>query len=372
MAQARNQEQERFFKQGFEEAETLSIQMASMNKVDIPIFYGNSDDKVTAEEYCGLIRSFYKLSHTDPKKRLRQNQMVIRVSLHLRGPAAKWYSNLEKDSDPIVCGYDEADAEKEETDRNKAFLENFLDSFKKRWQKTLNPTDKMHLRLNIKQKHSEKVLDFYARVRADMREVLEGADPGDIPADKTSDAFKVWQKWQKFMLNQQTETYFLDGLNPRLRTEITKGTWDNLADLVDKADKMEKAVAEIDDRRNKTTPSHAVEATNDINNMSANDLVTMLINGRGGGTFRGRGRGRGRGSAGRGRGGQGGNRPQVQCFYCGIYGHFIRDCRKKKADNEKGIDNPLVPKREVGANNAAPSTNDGPNLLDPSLNFFAI
>ena len=68
---------------GYEEAETLAIQLGSMNKVEIPIFYGTSENKITAEEYCGLINNFWILSHTDKAKRIRQNQMVIRVSMHL-------------------------------------------------------------------------------------------------------------------------------------------------------------------------------------------------------------------------------------------------------------------------------------------------
>ena len=135
------------YRKGYEEAETLSIQMASMNKVDIPIFYGTAEDKITAEEYCGLIKNFWLLTHSDKKKRLRQNQMVVRVSLHLRGPAAKWYRNLEKDKDPLVTGYDETNGEKEEGEANKEYLDKFLKAFKKRWQNELNATDKMHLRL---------------------------------------------------------------------------------------------------------------------------------------------------------------------------------------------------------------------------------
>ena len=186
---------------------------------------------------------------------------------------------------------------------------------------------------------------------------------------------KMWITWKQYMLNQQTETYFLDGLNPRIRTEMTKGTWTNLDDLVQKAHNFEKAIAETDDRRKGTTSTNAVEAIPDYENMTKKDLVTMLINGQGGGTFRGRGRGTSRGNGGRGRGGRGGSRPPVQCYYCGIIGHFIRDCRKKKADNEKGIDNPKVPKRELSANDAE-SADAGPSnayqFADSALNFWAV
>ena len=339
---------------GYEEAETMAIQLGSINKVDIPIFYGTSEDKVTAEEYCGIVKNFWILSHTDPAKRVRQNQMVIRVSMCLRGPAAKWYRNLEKDGDALVTGYNNQDNE-EANEPNKSYLDEFLKEFKKRWQSELTQTDKMHLRINIKQKHGEKVLDFYARVRADMRDVLEGAQPEAAPGDKQSDEYKMWAKWQKYMLNQNVETYFLDGMNPRIRNEIIKGKWTNLDDLKTKAHNFEKAMAETDERRKGTASTHAVEASQDYENMTKKELVTMLINGQGGSTFRGRGRGTTRGGGGRGRGGRGGrggSRPPVQCYYCGIVGHFIRDCRKKKSDNEKGIDNPKVPKREVGANDA--------------------
>ena len=340
---------------GYEEAETMAIQLGGMTRVDIPVFYGTSEDKVTAEEYCGIIHNFWILSHPDKAKRIRQNQMVIRTSMHLRGPAAKWYRNLEKDGDPLVTGYVEGDPN-EVNDPNKTYLAKFLAEFKKRWQSELNPTDKMHLRINIKQKHGEKVLDFYARVRADMRDVLEGAQPEAAPDDTESAEYKMWVTWQKYMLNNQVETYFLDGMNPRIRTEITKGTWKDLDDLKEKAHKYEIAMTEIDDRRKGTASTHAVEASQDYESMSKKELVTMLINGQqGGSTFRGRGRGTTRGGGGRGRGGRGGrggSRPPVQCFYCGITGHYIRECRKKKSDNEKGIDNPKVPKREVGANDA--------------------
>ena len=285
---------------GYKEAETMAIQLGSMNKVDIPIFYGTSEDKVTAEEYCGIIKNFWILSHPDPAKRVRQNQMVIRTSMYLRGPAAKWYRNLEKDGDPLVTGYNAQDNE-EANEPNKTYLENFLKEFKKRWQSELNQTDKMHLRINIKQKHGEKVLDFYARVRADMRDVLEGAQPEAAPDNKQSNEYKMWVKWQKYMLNQNVETYFLDGMNPRIRNEIIKGKWTDLDDLKTKAHQFEKAMTETDDRRKGTASTNAVEASNDYENMTKKELVTMLINGQGGSTFRGRGRGTTRGGGGRSR-----------------------------------------------------------------------
>ena len=227
----------------------------------------------------------------------------------LKGQAFEWFA-IRTDTQPEL----------------RQDYEALLQAFKDRYLVPLTVTDLQDLKKELKQKEDENVMDFKDRCAYVQKLEME-----EIPAaDRAVPLFATTR--DKYTLQK-----FLEGLRADIKTPLLQqaAQCENLDDYLaiakdieislnkKKGDKMTTMGEVAQVNTDKLTKEDETKCSLQDVKRAVEEIQTLVVRGRGRG-FMNRGRGT---QAGRGMNSQ---RRGNNCFFCGIPGHWARDCRKRQ------------------------------------------
>ena len=298
----------------------------------LPLFSDTSKDQVTAEDFCERVKAAALAGQWDNKS------TIGNVRLVLINHAAEWFKALE---------YTRPEALDD--------LELFLKEFRKSFDKKEKPEDINRLLKGLQQKADEPVERFKNRCIVTLMKqeskLPHLADPDDIQDPAIRQQVKIAQKAaRRQVLDNNLFHYFLGGLRPRIREKVLDKRVRTFDEAVDEALASETALDSGNNVVEKELPVLEMKQLQPKEGQTSYEQVDAFQAGRRGrGQYRGR---RGQNGPARGqrgpRGGRGGPRPPWQrnneaartgkviptdqCAYCGVKGHWQRECRKRQSE----------------------------------------
>ena len=280
-------------------------------KCELPKFYGNSHDTLSAKAWCDRVQDVQKVAKWSPE------QTASFACMAMMENAGLWQQNLVDQEIDERTTWDSL---------KKLFLERFHAA------KTLAELAK--LRLTIHQKANEEVADFYDRCVSAMLTLFENwkaVEAAEAAADKAAKK----KAFQMFL-----EIDFAAGLREDIRINTLVANPKSLEELLAAAKRVEAANKEKSNKvamvsvepvaqQQQIEPLHEEIAA--VHNAQPYQSFPNAIPYRGRGGGRGGGRGAPRGFS---RGNSNGRRPlaDVECHYCKRKGHYANNCYKKRSD----------------------------------------
>ena len=304
-------------------AQALNVHERVKRSTDLPLFYGRKDkDVVTANQLIDRVNTAATIAGWDQNRKCQELHMI------LRDKALLWWGALDNEEIPNI------DTNWEEL--SKAFLKAYAPKY------TAKTT--CNIFVEMQQKNTESVQDYYLRVDEAFRRLCEGKPPAmtttvttpliplaDVAAGGITIAQALTYKNEGV---KQDEKYFLHqifiaGLREEVRSKVMEANKASLKETVDLAREMEVIV------QDKRAKGHSVAPIQEQEDEDYEDEAEQIeaIQGRGKRPFSKFGKS----VPNQNRGGGPQNKFQGTCRYCKRYGHSQKMCRVRR---EKGA--PLV------------------------------
>jgi len=316
---------------------------------ELPLFFGRKDkDSISAKLLVERVDTAGQIATWDAARKCAEFNLI------LRDRATIWWQSLE-----------DADIDKQDWDAVKT---EFLEAYEPKFTAKTTCTNFQEL----VQKQGETVLDYYLRVQEAFSKMCE-AKPAALAAVR-ADAGAATAAQATAVKNEgikDTERFFKHqlfkaGLRDDLRSEVMKAGKDTLQESKRLAIELEVINNDKKGRQVAAVQQVVEEGPNDEEGDLQEDevaYINAMRQQKGRAPFRGNSF-RPRTSNG-GNGGHGGQK-DVVCRYCGLKGHFQKDCRKRLRNRAPMVDvngKPFEKKKIFAVNEENPGSK-GP--VDPN------